>query len=320
MKFLVVRFSSIGDIVLTTPVIRCIKNQISNSEVHFLTKKSFAEVLKFNPYIDKLHLIESNVSEIISVLKLEKFDAVIDLHHNLRTMQLKHALKVKSYSFNKLNYKKWLMVRLKLNRLPQVHIVDRYLETLKDFSVENDRNGLDYYISGEDEVSLSDFPDKFSHGYHALVLGGTYFTKQIPINKLIEICEKSNYPLVLLGGKTERETACRLKEKFIDKVFNACGMYSLNQSASILKNSRKVFTSDTGLMHIAAAFKKDIVSLWGNTIPEFGMTPYMPGENSVILENKSLSCRPCSKLGYAKCPKKHFRCMNELEISERLFM
>jgi ADP-heptose:LPS heptosyltransferase len=120
--------------------------------------------------------------------------------------------------------------------------------------------------------------------------------------------------IIVVGDKSDAEVAEKLAEKFTH-VGDACGKFSINQSASIIQQSKAVITSDTGLMHIASAFKKKIFSLWGNTIPEFGMGPYLPGEGSRILETK-ISCRPCSKLGYHKCPKGHFRCMMEINISE----
>ncbi len=314
MKFLVVRFSSIGDIVLTTPVLRCLKAQHKQNEVHYLTKSSFKFILASNPNVDKIHSIENDVDEIIEVLKKEKFDAIIDLHHNLRTYKLKKKLNVKSYSFNKLNIEKWLMVYLKVNRLPQKHIVDRYFETVESFGVSNDLKGLDYFIPEADVVPPTELPHKFSFGYHALVIGGSYYTKKIPLKKLIEICEYSDKPLVLLGDKNDVEVSRALHKLFTEKTADLCGKINLNQSASLIQQAQKVITSDTGLMHIASAFQKPIISLWGNTIPEFGMSPYLPVEGSKIIENKNISCRPCSKLGFSKCPKGHFKCMNDLDV------
>jgi ADP-heptose:LPS heptosyltransferase len=129
LKILIIRFSSIGDIVLTTPVIRCLKQQLKGAEIHYLTKKNFETVLSSNRYIDKLHLLDKKLSVTISRLKAEKFDVVIDLHHNLRTLIIKTRLGVRSSSFDKLNWQKWLIVNFKINRLPAVHIVDRYLKT-----------------------------------------------------------------------------------------------------------------------------------------------------------------------------------------------
>lgn len=315
MKILVVRFSSIGDIVLTTPILRCIKQQLKDVELHYVTKHNFLSVIENNVYVDKVFTIKDSLKDVIPQLKKENYDYVIDLHHNIRTLKLKTALGKKSFSFNKLNWEKFLIVNFKKNKLPNVHIVDRYFETVQPLGVKNDGKGLDYFINEKDEIDIpSALPSLFHEDYHALVVGGSYFTKQIPINKLKEICTKSSLPLILLGGKEDAAIAEQVYQLHKNKTINLCGKLNLNQSASIIQQANKVITSDTGLMHIASAFKKDIISLWGNTIPEFGMGPYLAGKNSQILEVKDLSCRPCSKLGYKKCPKGHFKCMNDIEI------
>lgn len=316
MKVLIVRFSSIGDIVLTTPIIRCLKNQINGIEIHYLTKENFKSVLDCNPYIDVLHTIKNDISEAIPSLKKENFDYVIDLHRNLRTLKLKLKLGIKSFSYNKLNWEKFLLTTFKINKLPNQHIVNRYFETVEKLGVTNDNKGLDYFINTKDQVNINELlPSYFLNGYNALVVGGSYFTKQIPINKLNEICLKSSLPLVLLGGKEDFKSAESVFNTNKLKTINLCGKLNLNQSASIINQSVKVITSDTGLMHIAAAYKKTIISVWGNTIPEFGMGPYLANKESQIVEVKNLSCRPCSKLGYKKCPKGHFKCMNEIDFS-----
>ncbi|MGZ3903977.1 MAG: glycosyltransferase family 9 protein [Bacteroidia bacterium] len=316
MKILIIRFSSIGDIVLTTPVVRCIKKQIPNCELHFVTKKAFLPVVANNPYIDKFHTIESNVREVLPELRKENFDYVIDLHNNFRSGQVKRAVSGKKFSFNKLNWKKWLLVNFKINKLPNVHIVDRYFETVKELGVVNDNAGLDYFIAESDKVNTQEMFGIAPGNYHCVVAGGSYFTKQIPINKLQDICNLSDKQIIVLGGKEDKDTGVLLANAFPGKVFNACGKISLNNSASVIQQAAKIITSDTGLMHIASAYKKDVISLWGNTVPEFGMYPYMPGAGSKILEVKNLSCRPCSKLGYKKCPKGHFKCMNDIEVRE----
>lgn len=315
MKILVVRFSSIGDIVLTTPILRCIKQQLKDVELHYVTKHNFLSVIENNIYVDKVFTIKDSLKDIIPQLKKENYDYIIDLHHNIRTLRLKTALGKKSFSFNKLNWEKFLIVNFKKNKLPNVHIVDRYFETVESLGIKNDGKGLDYFISEKDEVDIpSSLPTLFHEDYNALVVGGSYFTKQIPVSKLKEICSKSTLPLVLLGGKEDAVIAEQVYQFHKNKTINLCGKLNLNQSASIIQQANKVITSDTGLMHIAAAFKKDIISLWGNTIPEFGMGPYLAGKDSQILEVEGLSCRPCSKLGYKKCPKGHFKCMNDIEI------
>ncbi|HLO80994.1 MAG TPA: glycosyltransferase family 9 protein [Chitinophagaceae bacterium] len=314
MKFLVIRFSSIGDIVLTTPVVRCLKQQVENAEVHFLTKKNFASILENNPHVDKVHVLEDDLGAMIKKLSGEKFDAVIDLHNNLRSARVKFGLGVPSHSFPKLNIEKWLMVKFKINRLPDIHIVDRYLGTVSSFGVKNDMKGLDYFIPAKDEIDISTMPFR---EYTGIVIGAAHATKRLPLHKLIEMASKILGPLVLLGGKEDVEIGEQVRNSDPVRIFNACGKYNLNQSASLVKQARAIVSHDTGLMHIAAAFHKPIVSVWGNTIPAFGMYPYWGHrEFSLMSEVSGLACRPCSKIGYDQCPKGHFKCMENQDLNK----
>ena len=254
-KFLILRFSSIGDIVLTTPVIRCLKQQVKDAEVHFALKKNFADVLTHNPYIDKSFFLEDDLSALIAELKKENYDYVIDLHHNQRAFLIKKRLGVKSFSFNKLNFKKWLLVNFKINRLPDASIVDRYMKTVEPLGVINDGLGLDYFLSGDDENVLQTLPETFRNGYIAFVIGAKHYTKQLPAEKIISICQKISSPIILVGGKEDELKAKTIRESVVN-CFSAAGKFSLNQSAAIIKHSKKVIAHDTGLMHIAAAFKK----------------------------------------------------------------
>lgn len=291
---------------------RCLKTQFPEAEVHFLTKKRNADLLQANPYIDQIQVLDDSLSDTIQQLKAENYDFIIDLHNNLRSLRVKLGLKVRSYSFNKLNFRKILLTRFKLNMMPEGHIVERNLETLRHFNVIDDGAGLEYYIPEEDEFRISELPESFRNGYVALVLAGTYFTKRMPVAKYRKLIAESRVPFVLLGGKGERVSAASILEWNTGNVLDFTGKLRINQSASLVKNARLVIANDTGLMHIAAAFHKKILSVWGNTSPELGMYPYLPAEGSEILEVKGLSCRPCSKLGYNECPKKHFRCMNDI--------
>ena len=308
-KFLIIRFSSIGDIVLTSPVVRCLKRQFPEAEIHYLTKKRNADLLAASPYIDKIQLLDHSLGETISLLKKEKYDFIIDLHNNLRSLNVKLRLRTKSFSFHKLNIHKFLLTSMKINTLPNGHIVDRNLATVSHFNVVNDGKGLDYFIPLEDELFVNELPEAFKKGYIALVLAGTYTTKKMPVEKYRSLLTNSHYQFVLLGGKNEQPMATTILGWKTGNVLDFTGQLGINKSASLIKNARLVISNDTGLMHIAAAYHKKILSVWGNTVPEFGMSPYMAGAGSEILEVKELSCRPCSKLGYHECPKKHFKCM-----------
>jgi ADP-heptose:LPS heptosyltransferase len=313
VKFLIIRFSSIGDIILTTPVVRCLKTQVEEAEVHYLTKKIYSSIIVHNPYVDKVHVFDDSLHKVIEELKKEEFDYVIDLHHNLRTSIIKTRLNLVSFSFNKLNIEKWLMVNFKVNRLPNVHIVDRYLQTLHLFDVHNDGKGLEYFIDPIDEVSLVDLPSTHQKGYIGFVIGAKHTTKKLPGTKIIAIIRKLQLPVVLLGGKEDNAEASMIQKATGELCYNASGKYNLGQSASLVRQASVIVTHDTGLMHVAAAFKKKIISVWGNTIPEFGMYPYEPHPDSQIIEVTGLKCRPCSKIGYKSCPQKHFKCMNMVD-------
>ena len=311
-KFLILRFSSIGDIVLTTPVVRCLKLQYPNAEVHFATKKQFKVLVENNPYIDKYYLLEDSLNNFIKTLQSEKYDYVIDLHNNLRTTLIKIGLyEATAFSFNKLNFQKWLLVNLKINKMPNIHIVDRYLKTTETLDIKNDEQGLDYFIPEKDIVNLD-----LKENFVAYAIGGQHFTKKLPLSKIIEVCKKIDSKILLLGGKEDTEIGKQVKLALGEKVINTCGKYNLNQSASIINQAEYVISHDTGLMHIAAALKKKVISIWGNTVPEFGMYPYHTDYQ--VIENKNISCRPCSKIGFDKCPKSHFKCMNDLDFSDVL--
>jgi len=311
-RFLLIRFSSIGDIVLTSPVIRCIKQQVPGAEVHFITKEAYKSVLEHNPYIDRLFTFSNDFDEQLDELKQQRYDFVVDLHHNLRSLQLKRKLACPSASFPKLNIQKWLLVNFKWNHMPDQHIVDRYLQPVKGWKVKNDGKGLDFFPAPGSSSILNSLPEHFKNGYVAVAIGAQHSTKIMPSEKLGRVLKSFGKPVVLLGGKEDRIRGSQIELHLgSGRCVNAAGKTSLGESAELLRAAKVVLSHDTGLMHIAAAFRKPLVSLWGNTVPAFGMYPYMPGDEdrSVILEVKDLPCRPCSKIGFDKCPKGHFQCM-----------
>jgi len=320
-RFLIIRLSSIGDIVLTTPVIRCVKQQVPGAEVHVLTRASFRSVLQHNPYIDRLHLWDKSYLLLIDQLKQQSFDAVIDLHHNAKTLRIKRALGAPASSFYKLNIEKYLLTAFKLNVLPKKHIVDRYLETVKHLGVQNDNQGLDYFLADSDQLTRQDIPGAQWGGFIAVVIGAALGTKRWPTEHFQALCRELNHPIVLLGGKEDRERGEIIASSDPIKIYNACGRFTLNESADWVRRSKFVITGDTGLMHIAAAFHKPIISLWGNTVPSFGMTPYYGAVETahVQLEHK-VWCRPCSKIGYERCPIGHFSCMQKIEPEQVLII
>lgn len=310
-KILIVRFSSIGDIVLTTPVIRCLKTRFPDSELHYLTKKSFVTVLDQNPYLSKIHSFDGDFKNLSKELRAENFDFVVDLHNSLRSRRLLLALQKPSSSFKKLNFSKWLLIKTKLNVLPKIHVVDRYLKTVEKLNVVNDQMGADFFIHPNTTLP-EDVEDFLLRPYVVtLAVGSKHATKQLPVSKIRELLEMTTFSVLLLGAKEDVDKANEVIPGYEDRVLSACGELSLQQSALALSKSKALITGDTGLMHIAAALEVRVFSFWGNTVPAFGMYPYVP-KNSLmadVFEVKHLPCRPCSKLGFKNCPKGHFKCM-----------
>ncbi|MBO6515805.1 MAG: glycosyltransferase family 9 protein [Bacteroidia bacterium] len=312
MKVLIARFSSIGDVVLTTPVIRCVKKQVPNCEVHFVTKKAFAGLVKTNPYIDKVWELKDDFNTLVNELKSENFDVLIDLHNNLRTKRLRFNLGIKRLALDKINLQKWLIVNLKVNRLPDVHIVQRNLDVVKSLGVVDDQQGLDYFIPPNTEIPATiELPQTFV----CYAIGGQHATKKMPLKRIVELCSTINQPVVLIGGKEDTDVGAQI-EATCNHVISLCGQLSIDQSALIIDRSQWLITHDTGMMHIGAALGKRIASIWGNTIPEFGMYPYRSDTASQVFEVNGLSCRPCSKIGHEKCPKGHFQCMMNQNLEE----
>ncbi len=309
MKILVIRFSSIGDILLTFPVVESLRHQYPDAEIHFLTKPSNKAVLELLSNKVEPRFLQDSLVQTAKQLSGERYDLVIDLHNNLRTFLLQVLLmKGAWHRFRKLNFQKWLFTAFKWNTLPKVHVVDRYAQAA---SV----NPASVNLAFSNTNVVESLP---SH-YVAWVLGATFSTKQFPLSKLIETIERLEMPIVLLGGEKENPLASSLQAHF-PSLISYVGKTSLSEAALVLSKAKVVVTNDTGLMHLAAFYAKPMVCIWGNTVPAFGMYPYQSAP-VFHAQVSDLSCRPCSKIGHNTCPKGHFQCMlnqHSVEISEQI--
>ena len=307
MKILIIRFSSIGDIVLTSPVLRCLAEQ-KKAELHFLTKPQFVSLVEHNIHIHRVHAF-AEFKETLASLKSQEFDLVIDLHNNLRSQKIKRGLAVKSYSYKKMSVKRFLLTKFKFDLLKGNHVVDRYFTAVKRIGVTNDGRGLDFYFPIQ---SLPDLPEKFI----LIAIGTAHYTKNLPAKMIEELCFLYDLPIVLIGGKEHYNFISKINLPQDKQILNLVGKTSLLESAQIISNSSLVISPDTGMLHIAAAQKKPLVAVYGSTSSKLGFTPYMDKEKYVIVENNDLSCRPCTKQGRSLCPKGHFKCMNDIKSSD----
>ncbi len=317
MKILVIRFSSIGDIVLTSPIIRCLKQKYPQAEIHFLLNETFAELVENNPYINKVWYWnhKEHIRLFRNKLKQENFDLVIDLHNNFRSRILSIGIAKQKYHLQHIRWKRFLYIYYNKLHFTNEHIVERYFKTLSSLNILYDGLGLEFWFSPS-LLKIANIPQQFV----AWVIGGSYYTKQVPAHKIIEGLALLPFPVVLLGGKKDDDLAQEIITKSGHKnLANCVGKLTIQESAKIIQQSVCVISTDTGLQHIAAALKKKIFSIWGSTSPGLQMGPFLPNNileiNTPIHFEVDLDCRPCHKHGYASCPKKHFSCMENQNMS-----
>ncbi len=325
MKILIINTVSRDKVLLATPIIRLLKTEL-DAEVCVLVKNGLQDLLQNNPYLDASYQDDGSIGSLRKKLKEHSFDWVIDFDNGFRSKLIRFKLSKKFLAFDRHFFLHWFYVKTKINRLPKAHIIDQYIEMLKPLEIKGDNLGIDFFLPEKDEVENAWLPKSHQHGYAAIAISASHSTKKLPVNRLIELCDRINKPIVLIGNENDIEVAEEVmkffkqgtaeEEEAIEKlnkkaiIFNACGKFSFNQSASLIQNANWIFSYDNVMMHIAAAFKKTIYTMWGNTTPHFGTYPYRT--QFIVFENNKLNCRPCATSGFNNCPRGHFKCMNDM--------
>ncbi len=308
-KILIIRLSSLGDVVLTTPIVRSLKKRFPNSEIDFLVKPQYADVIRYNPYLSNIYNY-SDIGNIITKLKQSRYDLIIDLQNNLRSKKVTYHLKSNVYRFKKPIIKKFLLVNFKINLFNETTtIVERYTRVIPGLKLDDE--GLEIYIPEEIiKESNNFFNEKTS--VIGLCPGSRHFTKRWLAEYFIELGIKlsnDGHKIFIFGGSSDKEI-CTLISNKIPGSINLQNNNEILKIAAYMKKCKIIVTNDSGLMHTAAAMHIPVLVLFGSSVKEFGFIPYKTKYK--ILENNLLSCRPCSHIGKEKCPKKHFKCMKDL--------
>ena len=309
-NILIIRLSSLGDILLTTPFFRAIKTQFPNIKIDMLVREEYLDVIKLNPYLANKVLFKkhgNNDKELSEQLKNNGYELIIDLQNNIRSHKIVSSLNIKNLKFDKKSLDKFLLVNLKINKLkesPQIPI--RYTNTIRNLKL--DIQGLDLFTDKSPNPEIVGKTDLIG-----FCPGARHFTKRWPKEYFIELGNKlaqNGYDIVLFGGKIDNDI-CEELHKAISNSINLSNDDDLLQTATDMKLCTAVVCNDSGLMHTASAVGKKVVTIFGSTVKEFGFAPY--NCTNLILENNSLNCRPCSHIGRSDCPKKHFDCMNSIK-------
>lgn len=285
-KILVIRLSAMGDIVLTTPVIRALNQQLK-AKIDFLTKPQYVSLLEGNTYINRIFSLNDKVD----FLQKNKYDYVVDLQNNLRSWKIRNKIQTKSFVFNKKSLRRYLLIYFGIDLLKN-HVVDRYFATVASLNVVNDNQGLDFNVSSSIKPEFNT-----SQSYIAWCIGGTHNPKKLSAKQITQVVSKLKIPVVLLGDNNDLDIAEEIINNVECKsVYNFCGKLSVQESSYLIKKSKMLLTNDTGMMHIASALKMPIISFWGCTKPSLGFTPYMTDPSSIKIISKR-SAKPCSKHG-----------------------
>lgn len=312
-KVLIIRFNSIGDIVLTSPVIRALDGE--GYEVHYLSKKAYQSLLLNNPRVAKHFAFDDNMVAIINQLKSEKYSYVIDLHNNYRSRKVCRGLGIQSFTLAKHRVELFMMTKFQIGMKQQEHIVDRFLDVVFPLLSNESKGQVEFYIPNEAKVKVDSL--SLPENYISLSVGAAFFTKQIPTALLSNVIKDINVSIVLLGGKEDIPKAKALRDNHTTKIIDLCGALNIEESAEVIRRSKVLLSGDTGLKHIAASLDVAIVAVYGSTHPVLGYTPYYNHiSKALLVENKNLKCRPCTKQGRDACPKGHFKCMKELDSVE----
>jgi heptosyltransferase-2 len=301
-KIAIIRLSSLGDVLLTTPVIRALKQKYPNSEIDFIIKKQYADVLKFNPNISNVIIYENNSA---NFLKNNRYDLIIDLQNNLRSRRLIRSRTFQIKRFHKPSLKKFLLVHFKINLLRELKTIPQMYAEAAD--VQLDEDGLELFIP--DNI----FPQiEKGKNYIGLCPGSKHFTKSWPKEYYVRLGKSlmaRGFNVAVIGGKDD-SSVCAYVSDQIQGSINLCNQNELFQTVANIKQCKAVVCNDSGLMHVASAAGIPLVAIFGSTVKEFGFVPYHT--TNFLLENNSLSCRPCSHIGRSDCPRKHFKCMMEI--------
>lgn len=318
-RFLIIRLSSIGDIILTTPLVRALRKAYPNSLIDYLVKEEFSELLLNNPHIDNVYTIDpgNGLKEIFrwrKKIKSYEYTSILDLHRSIRSILMTIWLgRVQLGKLNKKIFKRFVLVKFGINLFKQnIPVTQRYFEAANSCNLVDDGLGTELLHDGKIPKELTNVLGR--KNIIVMAPGAGYFTKRwLPeyFAKLADkLTENDNAELFLIGSKADREICGEIRKGMNNDVHDLSGSYTILETAAIINASDAVVTNDTGMMHIAVSQKKPVLAFFGSTTEELGFYPY--SDKYRVLENKDLNCRPCSHVGRQNCPKGHFKCMQEL--------
>lgn len=335
-KTLIIRLSSIGDIVLASPLIRLLRKKNSQAQTDFLVKSEYRELVRYNPHLR--YVIEfdthggfAGLRALRKKIRQERYDAIVDIHGNFRSTFLRSKASPTVLKVNKRRLARFFLANFKWNIYRSVAAVPiRYLEAVRSLGIGDDGGGLEVFVPEETSVRVWDQLSKAGIDGQGHVVGlcpgAKHATKrwlrQYFEQLAVALVKEDNAELLLFGGKDDQEICASIERRVVQDtgrrgdILNYAGALSLLETASAMDACDVIVANDSGLLHLAAARKRRVVAIFGPTVKEFGFYPY--GTESKVIERQGLYCRPCTHIGGQTCPEGHFRCMKEITVDEVL--
>lgn len=322
---LAVRFSSLGDLILTTPLFRAIRHAHPRARITLVTRQEFVPLFSQNPRVSEVIGLApgGSLRRLAADLRRRGFTHRLDLHDSLRSRALRALVGGRWGSYPKHRIAREILIRTKRNVYrDRRHVAERYFDAARQLEVRPDGGPAEVFLHQDAVRAADDFLHRHRMGQErtlvAFVPGAAHSTKQWPEphwHDLIGLATGAGMDLVILGGPKERDLGNRLAAAGGDGVASAAGQFDIQGTGALLRRVRAAVAGDTGVMHLATAVGTPVVALLGPTVGAFGFLPYQA--RATVVE-RDLPCRPCSRMGGAVCPLGHHRCLESIAPSEVL--
>ncbi|MBA3346891.1 MAG: lipopolysaccharide heptosyltransferase II [Gemmatimonadales bacterium] len=316
---LVVRFSAIGDILLTTPLLRALRARYPAAWITALTKEQYLPLLSHNPHVNEVIGIGSGESfrQVAERLRRAGYTHRLDLHGSLRSLALRRLVPGRWTTYSKRRLARALLIATKRDfYCADVPVAERYFEAAAQLDVRPDGASPEFFLSPEAPSDASSWLMRTGAGARSLVAiapGAAHATKRWPVGHWIELTRRltsSEASVVVLGGSEDVTIAKAIVAGAGPRVFTAAGQLTLQQTGALLQRASALVCGDTGVMHMATAVGTPVVALFGPTVRQLGFFPYRARRATVV--ERDLGCRPCTAQGSSRCPLGHHRCMREI--------
>jgi heptosyltransferase-2 len=320
---LAIRFSAIGDILLTTPLFRAIRLRHPGARIAVLTKRQYAPLLSDNPNVNEVFSIADgdSIRHVAEQIRSVNYSHILDLHGNLRTLALRMLAPGPWTSYSKRTIARAALIVTKRNFYGTSEpVAERYFEAAASLDVWPDDGPPEFFLAHgvEEEVEarlqklgLGDAPAMV-----AIAPGAAHATKRWPALSWIALAKElrsTGAEVVVVGGPADAKLAQWIATDVGPGVASVAGLLSLQETGAVIKRSAALISGDTGVMHMATGLGTPLVALFGPTVRQFGFFPYKSKRAEVV--ELSLGCRPCSAHGTAQCPLGHHRCMKEISTA-----